>query len=72
MRNLNSSVNGSNLINGLDLGAETTMNTKDFAIDDGSDGQVVENFGTVFPGVGVSILTIDLVIESINCCDLSE
>lgn len=38
MRHLNSSVNGSNLINSLDLGAETTMNAENLAINNSTNG----------------------------------
>ena len=48
------------------------MNTEDIAINNGSEGKIVKNVGTVFPGVGVSILFIDFIVKAIDCCDLSE
>ena len=71
MRHLNSSVNGSNLIDSLDLRAETTMNAENLAINNSTNGQVVEDFSTVLPGIGVTIFPVDFVIESIHCGDLS-
>lgn len=38
MRHLNSSVDGSDLIDSLDLGAETTMNAENLTINDGTNG----------------------------------
>lgn len=40
-------------------------------INDGSNGKVVEDFSAVLPGIRVTVLSVDLVIESINSCDLS-
>ena len=72
MGNFHFPVDGSNLVNSFDFGAESTMDTEDISIDDGSKWKVIKNIGTVFPGVGVSILLIDFIIKPIDCCDLSE
>lgn len=71
MRNFHSSVNKSDLVNGLDLWRESTMDAKDFAFNDSSDAKVIENFSAVFPWIGVSVLSNGLVIESIHGSDLS-
>ena len=71
MRHLYSSVDGSDLIDSLDLGAQTAVNAENFTVDDSSDRQVIEYFGAVFPRVGITVLTVDLIIEAINCGDLS-
>ena len=72
MRHLYSSIDGSNLIDSLDLRTKSSMHTKNFAINDNSDGQVVKNFSTIFPRIRISVLSIDLIIKSIDCCDLSN
>ena len=72
MRNFDSSVNSSDLINGFYLRAESSMNTEDLSINDSSDRQVVKDLSTIFPRIGISILSIDLIVKSINCCDLSN
>ena len=71
MRHLNSSIDGSNLVNGFDFWTQSSMNTEDFSVDDGSDGKVVEDLSTVFPGIRVSILSVDFVVKTINSGDLS-
>ena len=71
MRHFDSSVNGPNLINGLDLGAETSVHAEDLAINDGSNREVVEDLSAVFPRIGVTVLPIDLIVKTIDGCDLS-
>ena len=70
MRDLNLSIYGSDLIDGLDLGAEATVHAEDFVVDDGSKWKVVEDFSAVLPGIGVTILPADLVVEAIDRGDL--
>jgi hypothetical protein len=70
--NLNLSINGSNLVNGLNLWAETSVDTECFSINDGTDWQVVKDFCAVFPWIRVSIFSVDFIIEAIDSCDLSE
>lgn len=72
MRNLNFSVDGSDLINSFDLRTESTMDTESFSVDDGTNRQVVEYFSAVFPGVGISVFPVDFIIKSINSGNLSE
>ena len=71
MRHLNSSVNSSNLINSLDLRAESSMHTENFAINDSSNGKVVKDLSTVLPRIRVTVFSIDLVVKTIDSCDLS-
>jgi len=70
MRNLHSSIDESDLINGLDLWGETTMDTEDLSLDDGADSKVVEDLSTVFPGIGISVLPDGLVVEPVDSGDL--
>ena len=71
MRDFNFSINGSNLIDGFDFRAETSMYAKDFIINDCSKRKIVKNFGAVLPRIGISILLVDLIIEAVDCSDLS-
>lgn len=66
----NASVDGPDLIDGLDLGAESSMDAEDLAVDDCADGEVVEDLSAVFPGIGVSVLPVDLIVESVDSGDL--
>ena len=45
------------------------MNAENFAFNNCTNSKVVENFGTVFPWVGVTILTHGLFIESVDGSD---
>ena len=72
MGNLHFSVDGSNLVNSFDFGAESTVHTEDISIDDGSQRKIIKDVCAVFPGVGVSVLLIDFVVKAIDSSDLSE
>ena len=71
MRDLHSSVDESDLVDRFNFRGETTMNTENFAIDNSSDAEVVEDFSAVFPGIGVSVLSNGLIVEAIDGGDLS-
>lgn len=72
MRNFNFSINGSNLVDGLDLWAETSVDTECFSVDDGTNWKVVKDFGTVLPWIWVSILSVDFIIKAVDGCDLPK
>lgn len=72
VRNLDLSVNCSNLINCLDLGTKPTMNTESLSINNGSYWKIIKDLSAVFPWIWVSIFSIDFVIKAIYCCDLPE
>lgn len=40
-------------------------------IDDGADGQVVEDLSAILPGIGVAILSVDLIVEAVDGGDLA-
>lgn len=40
-------------------------------VDDCSDGEVVEDLSAVLPGIGVTVLPVDLIVKAINSSDLS-
>jgi len=66
-----SSFEEADLIEGLDVWRETTMDAEDLSFNDGSDSEVVEDFDAVLPWVGVSVLADALIVESVDCGDLS-
>jgi hypothetical protein len=41
-------------------------------VDDSADGEVVEDLGAVLPGVGVAVLSVDLIVEAVDGGDLSR
>lgn len=71
MRNLNSAVDSSNLVDSLDLGAQTTVDAEHLAVNDSTNREIVEDLGAVFPRIRVTVFSVDLVVKSINCSDLS-
>ena len=71
MRNFHSSVDKSNLVDGLDLRRESTMDAEDFAFDNGTNAEVIENFSAILPWVGITVLSNGLIIEAIHGSDLS-
>lgn len=48
------------------------MDTEDFAFNDSSNTEIVEDFSAIFPRVGVSILSDCLIIKTVNSCNLSS
>jgi len=71
MWNFHSSIDKSNLVNCLDFWWQSSVNTENLALNDSADSKVIEDLGTVFPWVSVSVLSNCLVIETIDSCDLS-
>jgi len=47
------------------------MYTEHFSINHSSNWQVVEHLSAVLPRIGVAIFSVDLIIEPIDCSDLS-
>ena len=70
MRDLHSSFEKTDLVEGLDIGGETSMDTENFTLDDGADAKIVEHFGAILPGVRVSIFSDSLVVEPVHSGNL--
>lgn len=70
MRNLNFSIYGSNLIDSFDFRTEPAVNAKNFVINDSSKRKIIKNFGTILPWISITIFLVDLIIETIDSCDL--
>jgi hypothetical protein len=67
---LHSSVNESDLVNSFDFWGQSSMDAEDFSLDDGSNSEVVEHLGAVFPWIGIAVLSDCLIIESVHGGDL--
>jgi hypothetical protein len=48
------------------------MDTEDFAFNDGTNAEIIEDLCAVFPRVGITILSDSLIIESVYSCNLSS
>lgn len=71
MWDFHSSVNQSHLIDGLDLWGQASMDAEDLAFNNGADTEVIEDLGTIFPGVSITVLANGLVVKAVDCSDLS-
>ena len=58
------------LVQSVDGRRQTTVQAEDVLLDDGGQGQVVEQAGELLPNFGVTILTEALIVESIDLGDL--
>ena len=48
------------------------MDTENFAFNDSSDSEIIENFCAVLPGVGITILSNGLIVETVHGGDLTS
>lgn len=71
MRNLLDAVQGSDVVQRVDAGRETAVETEDLVVDEGGEGEVVEEVGEVLPDVGVAVLSEALVVEAVDLGDLA-
>jgi hypothetical protein len=61
----------SNVIESVDAWGETSVEAEDLVVDKGSEGEVVEKVGEVFPYIRVAVLSKALVVEAIDLSDLA-
>jgi hypothetical protein len=71
MGNLLNTVERSDVIEGIDGGTQTTVQTEDLVLNEGGEGKVVEEVGEVFPNIGVAVFSQAFVVESIHLCNLT-
>lgn len=48
------------------------MQAKDLVVNQGGEGEVVEEIGEVFPDVGVAVFAQTLIVEAVNLGDLAR
>lgn len=72
MGNLLNAVKSSDVIESIDTGGETTVETEDLVVDEGGEGKVVEEVGEVLPNIGVAVLAETLVVEAIYLRNLTR
>lgn len=71
MRDFLSTGNNTDLVEGTDFGAQATMDAKDFAIDDSTEDEEIEDLTACFPHRGIAVLLLALFIETVDLCDLT-
>ena len=71
MGNFHFTIDGSHLIDGLDLRGETSVDAKDFVVNERPQWEEVKSLIEVLPGSRAAVLLDNFVIEAIDGCDLS-
>lgn len=71
MGDLLDAIESSDVIQCVDTGRETAVKTEDLVVDQGSEGEVVEEVGKVLPHVGVAVFSEALVVEAVDLGDLT-
>jgi len=64
-------VEGSDIIECINAGRETSVEAEDLVINQGCEGKVVEEVGEVFPDIRVAVLSEALVVEAIDLGNLA-
>ncbi len=59
------------MVNCGDPWGESSMNTKDSALDDCGYGQIIEDLGKIVPNIVISVLFSYLIVKAINKSDCS-
>jgi hypothetical protein len=57
MGNLLNTVERSDVVQGIDGGTQTTVQTEDLVLNEGGEGKIVEEVGEVFPNIGVAVFS---------------
>ena len=60
------------LVEGIDTGRETTVQTEDCVVDDGGQREVIKKLSEVDPNIGVSVLSEALIIKAVHLSDLAN
>jgi hypothetical protein len=72
MRNLLGTSNDTDLINSANLRAQTTMNAKNFTINNGGEDKEIENLAARLPDRRIAVLLLALFVETVDLSDLAR
>lgn len=72
VRNFLDPVEGTDIIEGINAGREAAVEAEDLIVDEGGEGEVVEEVGEVLPNIGVAVLAEALVVKAVNLGDLAR
>jgi hypothetical protein len=64
-------VKGSDVIEGIDTWGETSVEAEDLVVDEGGQGEVIEEVSEVLPYAGVAILAETFIVEAVDLRDLA-
>ena len=71
MWNLLRSRDDPNLVQCSNLGTQATMHAQDFPVDDGGEGEEVEDLTAGFPNGGVAVFLLAFFVEAVDLGDLA-
>jgi hypothetical protein len=71
VRDLLSTSNDTNLINGADLRAETTVNAENLTVNNSSEDKKVKDLAAGLPNRSIAVLLLTLLIEAVDLSDLT-
>ena len=72
MRNFLSSGNDSDLVEGPNLGAQSTVYAENFAVDNGSEDHKIKDLTACFPNRGVVVFIHTFFVKAIDLGDLAR
>lgn len=72
MRNFLNSVKGSNVVECVNAGRETSVEAEDLVIDESGEGKVVEKVGEVLPHICISVLAETFIVEAVHLGNLAR
>ena len=71
MGNFLDTIKRSNVVESVDRRAQSAVQTEDLVFNEGSEGEVVEEVGEVFPHVRIAVFAKALVVEVVDLGDLT-
>lgn len=72
MGHLLDSVKSADVVKGINTRRETTVETEDLVVNEGCEGEVVEEVGKVLPDIGVAVFAQAFVVEAVDLGDLAR
>jgi hypothetical protein len=69
--NFLNTVQGSDVVEGINGRAQPTVQTEDLVFNESSEGKVVEEVGEIFPHVGIAVFAEALVVEAVDLGNLA-
>ena len=59
------------MVQGINAGGETTVQTEDLTVHQSCEGQIVKQVSEILPHIGVAVFPETLVVEAVHLGDLS-
>ena len=72
VRHLLHAVEGADVVERVDAGRQAAVEAEDLVVDEGRQGEKVEEVGEAFPDAGVAVLPEALVVEAVHLRDLTR